>query len=69
MWTDNEKAREKVLKLQAELQSNELKLQLQLNEKNAKLSELQETRDQLNEENKGNIESEMLLLIVQNIFL
>lgn len=63
MWTDNEKTREKVLELQAELQSNELKLQLQLDEKNAKLTELQEIRDQLNAENKGNIEREMLLPI------
>lgn len=60
MWSDNEKTREKIMELQAELQANELKLQLQLDEKNAKMTELQETRDQLNEENKGNIEREML---------
>lgn len=59
MWTDNSKTREKVMELQAELQSNEFKLQLQLDEKKTKLSELQETRDHLNEENRGNIEREM----------
>lgn len=60
MWTDTENTREKVMQLQAELQLNDLKLQLQLDEKNTKLTELQEKRDHLNDENKGNIEKEML---------
>lgn len=59
MWTDNEKTREQVKELQAQLVASEAKLREMLNEKNAQEINIKTHRDQLNVDNRVAIGREM----------